>query len=373
VKIVFDCRSVFAGMGGIGRATAALARFLPAALPEAELVYLHGARRPEAPLSTAKNVEDLVTDAAMIDPVFEQLLLPELLDDCQADLYHNPCFAVPVVAHPDMIRVATVHDVVFRRHPELVPEWLRTYLDSATQASCEVADALVTVSSFSAREIEALYPVSPLIEVIHNAVDARFFVDEGPEQPAAPPYLLYVGSLEEKKNVRHLLRGMAELCRRRPELPHVLLLVGAIQPGFDLEAAVAESGVPPERVHYLGHVPDSSLVELYHNASVFCYLSEYEGFGLPPVEAMAAGTPVVAADRASLPEATDGAALLVEPESPRQVATAIERLLDDRELRAECVALGRDVAESWSWASAAKRLAHLYHELLATRRQGVRS
>lgn len=128
MRIVLDCRSVFPGMGGIGRSTACLARELPAALgPEHELVLLLGARRPAEPLAHGPNVCALPSEAAMIDPAFEQLRLPALLRELEADVYHGTCFAVPLAASA-VARVATVHDVVFRRRPELVAGSLGEYL-----------------------------------------------------------------------------------------------------------------------------------------------------------------------------------------------------------------------------------------------------
>ena len=364
MKVVLDCRSVFPGMGGIGRATAALARHLPAQLPQDELVLLVGARRFDAPLAAGPNITETRVDAPMLDPAFEQVRLPGLLEELGADCFHGTCFLTPIAASA-VARVATVHDVVFRRHPELVEAGLREYLDRWTRVSCELADAVVTVSEFSRREIAALYGRRrSRVHVVPNAVDERFLGLER-QAPKGPPFLLYVGTIEPKKNVHLLLRAFDELVRLDPALPHRLVLAGgAGSAPFDLEAALAQLEAR-ERVHVLGHVSDEALRGLYASADLFCYLSEYEGFGLPVVEAMAAGTPCVVSDRASLPEVAGDAAVVVDPTDPAFVARALHGVLADPARAAALRERGRERARRFSWATSAARLAAVYRRAVA--------
>ncbi|MBI3725144.1 glycosyltransferase family 4 protein [bacterium] len=359
MRIVFDCRSVFEGMGGIGRAAACLAPELAKALPKDELVLLFGTRRPSRPLVQAGNARELQVEAAMIDPEFEQIRLPGLLEEHQADLYHGTCFAVPIAASRTR-RIATVHDVVFRSHPELVEDRLRAYLDRWTEVSCDLADSVVTVSEFSRREIAAHYGRPPNeIVVVPNAVSEEFFrIARRPL--AGPPYVLYVGALEAKKNIVPLLRGFASFLRQTPELPHLLALVGGLAGELDLDAVfTAEPGLR-ERVRLLGHVPDDQLAHLYGGASAFVYLSQHEGYGLPPLEAMAVGVPTLVANLTSLPEVTQGAAILVDPHDRDAVGREIARLVQDEALRAELVERGRKAARRFSWADSARKLAQVY-------------
>jgi FkbM family methyltransferase len=367
MRIIFDCRSVFAGMGGIGRTAAALARELPRALPGDEVLLLTGARRPASPLSTAPNAHELPTNAAMLDAAFEQVELPELLEELGADIYHGMTFAVPI-AQTRAKRVATIHDVVFRRRPELVEEGLRGYLDRWTEVSCDLADAVVTVSEFSRREIQALYPLSSRVEVIPNAVDDAFF-EPPPMHVSGEPYVLYVGAIEAKKNIAPLLRGFAALLRLAPELPHALVLAGGGGGApFDLARALADEPALAGRVHAPGVVGESELRSLYAQAAALCYLSEYEGFGLPPLEALAAGTPCIVSDRASLPEVTGGAAIVVDPHDADAVARALLEVIRDPCLRALLGKTGRIAARRYAWSKSATRLAALYRELVAPAR-----
>lgn len=363
MRIVFDGRSIFPGMGGIGRAAAALARELPAALgPDAELTVLVGQQGPPRD-ALPEGCRVYTTGAAMIDPGFEQFVLPGLLSKLGADLYHNHCFSVPVPLG-GVCRVATVHDVVFRRHPELVDAWLRDYLDRWTRVSCELADAIVTVSDFSSREITELYGLpESFIHVIPNAVDPKFWRIK--PVPASPPYVLYVGALEPKKNVAALIEAFAALPPAGSQTlsPRLVLVGGGGGASFDVHAHIPEAIA--ERVHVLGYVDEANLEVLYAGASVFCYLSEYEGFGLPPLEAMAAGVPCVVADRASLPEVTRGAAWLVDPADPDDVSGALSTLLEDADARAELTERGWSAARATSWTASAATLADLYRHLLA--------
>jgi glycosyltransferase involved in cell wall biosynthesis len=360
MRIVFDCRSIHPQVGGIGRT---VLRELPRALAGHELIVLRGRDWHEDSAAAAEIGGRTVTvDAAMVDPRFEQLRLPGLLSEI------NPCYAVPVGVR-DVRRIATVHDVAFRSRPDLVDPSIGTYLDHWTKVSCLVADAVVTVSEFSRGEILRFYPIeNDRLEVVANGVDATYF-DLSRPTAAAPhataPYILYVGCIEEKKNVAALVQGFAELLRRRPELPHRLVLTGGTAGGLELE--IAELAGEPQiksRVEQTGYVSEARLRSLYAGAASFCYLSEYEGFGLPPLEAMAAGIPTLVSDRALLPEVTAGAALLVDPHDRGAVADALDRLLSDDSLRRSLSRRGRTVAARYSWAESAKHLAVIYQRAM---------
>jgi len=370
MRVALDCRSVFTGMGGIGRSTAMLAEALPRVLSGAEIHLLVGSRRSERPLSSANNVRLLETDAAMIDPVFEQLILPGLLQDHEIDVFHGTCFAIPI-PRSCAAYVATVHDVVFRRHPEFVEPRLREYLDRWTDVTCELANALVTDSEFSRREIAELYGrPAKTIDVVSCAVEGKFFELKN-EPGLEPPYVLYVGSIERKKNVIPLLQGFLRFLQLSPSLRHELWLAGSTggeSSSLDVEAYLSEWPALRERVRFLGHVADADLPRLYSRASAFAYLSAYEGFGLPPLEAMAAGVPTLVSDLTSLPEITRGAALLVDPSSNDAVGRALCRLVNDSGLRRRLSEDGVKIARGYSIDDSARKLGAVYERAIVHRR-----
>jgi glycosyltransferase involved in cell wall biosynthesis len=261
----------------------------------------------------------------------------------------------------------TMHDALFETHPQFFPKRVVRLARAAGLLAVMRASLLLTVSDFSRREIARLYGVDPgAVVVTGNGVDtARFHpaADDGGEawngadrvrarglEPGG--YIASVGRLEPRKNHLNLVRAWALL--PEPRLP--LVLVGQ----RDLEqdevfAEVAARGLQ-DGVKFLEQVGDDELPALLRHARVFAYPSFAEGFGMPVLEAMASGVPVVASDVAALAELAGGAALLADPDEPQAIADAIERLLHDDELRRRLVAQGLAVAARHRWDDAARAL-----------------
>ena len=370
MRIALDLRCAFKGMGGIGRYAFTLLQEYANADHQNEYFCYFTHLSPPEPLRLPKNFRVQIFESGMIDERFDQLLLPTVLEQDRIDLYHNPTFAVPLV-RTGVRCVATVHDVVFKRHPELVETKLRHYLDSATRRSCKHAERLITVSHFSKREIVSLYSVEPdRISVIHNGVrvpdrnDAiegakhelqKFGLDPG-------GYVLYVGSIEPKKNVGMLLEAFSQVKRHRKGTPLKLALAGSRgAQEFPLEARVKELGIE-DRVVALGYVSEELLQCLYAHALVFVYPSLYEGFGFPPLEAMARGVPTVVSDSSSLPEVVGSDAVIVKRNRPDKLAREINNLIGDPERCRQLSERGRKRAEEFTW----KRSAQQHLELFET-------
>ena len=340
VRIALDCRSVFPGMGGIGRYAAALAGTLPLTYKGAEFHFLVTERKEGPPLSEAQNACERRFVCGMIDERWEQLELPGELAGIGADLYHSTCFSLPVAGGAKRT-VATVHDVIFRRHPELVDEKLRVYLDKWTAVALDLADAVITVSEFSKGEICKLYGARPeKIRVVYNGVDPRFG-----QKPSAKKsrevagrlklpqrYVLYVGALEEKKNVARLLAAWGQVTEQDSARGWKLVLAGGTGGKRGSFQETAEAERVKDSTLFAGYVPDEDLPALVANAGLFVYPSLYEGFGLPVLEAMAAGVPVVTSQTSSLGEVAGDAARLVDPESVDEMAEAMSELLGDKKL-----------------------------------------
>jgi len=233
MRIALDERSVFRGMGGIGRYAWSLLLRLAETDRENSYVCYFTHLSPPEPVRLPPNFQIRIFEAGMIDERFDQTILPAQLEEDRVDVYHNPTFAVPVVRGRART-VATVHDVVFRRHPDLVEPRLRHYLNVATVRACRHADRIITVSEFSKRELLDLYDVDEdRVHVIHNGVEPApsGTTATGVASLGLAPgnYVLYVGSIEPKKNVELLLLAFREAALRLG--PSIKLVLAGSKPG----------------------------------------------------------------------------------------------------------------------------------------------
>jgi glycosyltransferase involved in cell wall biosynthesis len=266
--------------------------------------------------------------------------------------------------------VVTLHDLTFVLYPETQTPAARAYYAAAGE-SARRAHRVIAVSQRTAADATRLLGVDPArLRVIHEAASEAY--QPRPWAELAPlaarlgfdpdrPYLLAVGTLEPRKNLPLVFEVLALLRRR---LPLQLLVVGGR--GWLDEAifeAHARSGVQ-EAARFVGPLPGPELAVLYSHAAVFVFPSLYEGFGLPPLEAMACGAPVVSSNAGPLPEVLGAAALLLPPRDPRLWAQAIERVLEDPPLAADMRQRGRARAAQFSWERAARATRAVYHEAL---------
>ena len=270
----------------------------------------------------------------------------------------------------------TIHDTLFETHPQFFSAEFRRMARFTGRRSVKKAALLMTVSEFSLKEIARLYGVDPLlITITGNGVNlARFHPTsaEGSDDwngadlvralGAVPgEYLITVGRLEPRKNHLNLVRAFAQLAEPRPPL----LIVG--QRDFEHDEAFAEVeklGLTRE-ITFLERVADAELPALVRHARVFVYPSYAEGFGMPVLEAMASGVPVVTSSTTALVEVAGGAALTVDPDDPKAIADAIERLLFDASLRRKLSAQGLEVAARHRWDAAAKSLLGAFRRFFA--------
>jgi glycosyltransferase involved in cell wall biosynthesis len=361
VHVGLDGRIADYTAGGIAQYTRQLAAWLPRVAP-ADRFTLFRARRERAPWTPPP----VVRQRRLLTPPhhrWEQALLPFELATERLDLLHGPDFTVP--ARRRCPAVVTVHDLAFLRYPETQTADSRRHYSQVARVVTHVERVIVD-SACTAADVEALLGVPPArIRVVHlaptpvptpdtaqvAAVRARHALDG--------PFLLYVGTLEPRKNLGTLLRAFARL---GPAEPARLVLAGPR--GWLDEPIVAEAARLGERVRLLGPVPAADLPALYAAATAFVYPSLYEGFGLPPLEAMAAGTPVIAAKASCLPEVLDDAALFVPPEDEVGLSEALRAVLADPALRAALRARGLAQAATFSWERTAAATLAVYHEVV---------
>jgi glycosyltransferase involved in cell wall biosynthesis len=247
-------------------------------------------------------------------------------------------------------RVITIHDLTFKRFPELLQKETLDNLTRVMPREIAAADAIVCVSEATKKDLLEFYKVDPgRVHAIHSglAIPAT-----GNRQPATVPgrYILFVSTIEPRKNLGVLLDAFARL-RERGTYDGSLVVVGKI--GWKAER-IAKRLRAPGVVH-LDYLPPEQLASVYANAELFVFPSIYEGFGFPLLEAMALGVPSIAARSSSLPEVGGDAALYFDPADARELETTIERVLRDDALRADLIARGRAQAARFRWSDAATK------------------
>jgi glycosyltransferase involved in cell wall biosynthesis len=301
-------------------------------------------------------------------PDWDVLALPDLLARLCADVYHSPIFALPPVLA--CASVCTVHDVIPLARPDLTSSGFSQFFHRHARGSLGRASHVVTVSDYSRTDILRFFPeTGDRLSVVYEPVGPMFRRRNHREcaptlqkHSLRPGYLLYVGAVDRRKNLSTLLEAYASLCSREPSTPSLVLVGGSSGDGFDLDAEV-QNRTLGARVRILGRVPDDEIVDLYSGAEVFVFPSLYEGFGLPVVEAMAIGVPVVTSATTSLKEVAGDAAVLVNPEDPDALRDGMGRILADASLRDMLAARGKIRARSFSLENQGRQLLAVYRRI----------
>jgi glycosyltransferase involved in cell wall biosynthesis len=262
---------------------------------------------------------------------------------------------------PGTRTLLTVHDLSFLHYPDhFVPKLVR-YLSGVVPRSVARADRVLADSQATRDDLIEYMGVPPeKVQVLYSGVDGRFRPTEEPGErerlkeryglPGDRPYVLSVGTVQPRKNYVRLIRAFASLERTS----HELVIAGGH--GWLYQEVLAEAEERKDRVRMLGFVDDADLPALYRGAALFAFPSLYEGFGLPVLEAMACGVPVVCSNTSSVPEVAGDAALLIDPHDEESLAQALERLLSDEGLREQMVKQGFERAGQFTWERAARQL-----------------
>lgn len=261
--------------------------------------------------------------------------------------------------------ITTIHDLTYVRYPETVEKRNLRRLKHGMARSLERSDRILTISEFSRREIRELlgYPEEK-ISVVPCAPSTLRAPQNGEKATdrfgIRKPYILYVGTIEPRKNLVRLIHAF-KLLKRENGIPHTLVLAGG-RGWADQEIYKAANGAPD--VLFTGYVSEEEKSALYKGASVFAFPSLYEGFGIPPLEAMSLGCPVVCANAASLPEVTGGAAELVDHLDEASIAEGIWRVISDEAYAAELVRRGCERAKRYTWDASAEKLTDVCRTVL---------
>ena len=294
------------------------------------------------------------------------------------DVFHNALPGPPdFFAYKPKKQVATLYDTAMLRFPDRYPAhaakvWT-DYWDYATKK----ADHFIAISEFSKNEaVEMLhinedrFTVTPLAARISTAymgdtLERRALLEKW--EVAGTPFVLYTGTLEPRKNLTRLVSAFADVAHQNLGLPHKLVLAGSswLDTGSFLEAKARECGIS-ERVVFTGYVRNDELNALMSACTAFVFVSEYEGFGMPPLEAMVCGAPVVAANTTSLPEVMGNAGILVDPQSTEEIAAALFTLISDPAENTRQRNLSRVRAQAFGWEHTAALTLQAYEKTAAS-------
>ena len=360
MRIGIDARYAYDHFPGIGRYIVGLLNALCELEHGHTLVILYNPDLPNTRhslqhLSQFANVE-LVRSPVRTFSLQEQTHLPAMLRALKLDVFHSPYYVKPYVGLP-CPSVVTIYDLIGRRFPEVLSWRGRLLFRAATALAIRSAAGILTISESACHDIRFSYRV-PLskITVTPLAADKRFR-PQPPEAIAAmrerhrlpESYVLYLGANKPHKNLERLIRAWDRVCSEGNDHGAVLVVAGHYEPRYpEARELVAERGLG-DRVVFLPNAPEADLPALYSGAICFAFPSYYEGFGLPPLEAMACGTPVLCAYASSLPEVVGNAAVTVDPFSFIEMAEGLTKLLQNSRLRDHLRAAGQERARSFSW------------------------
>jgi glycosyltransferase involved in cell wall biosynthesis len=319
-------------------------------------------------LGLALKLSRLPTSRPVVRIFWEQVVQPFALRKERVDLLHALAFVAPLIS--PCPSVVTIYDLSFLLYPESFKRSKRFYLGLFTRLSARRARRIVVISESTKRDVVRLLGVSPeKVEVVYCGIDEAFR-PLAEDQVAAfrskrglpERFILFVGTIEPRKNVTRLIEAFADL---RFAICDLRLVIGGAKGWFyeDVFARVEELGLEGE-VMFPGYIPVSELPLWYNAAELFVYPSLYEGFGLPPLEAMACGTPVVTANTSSLPEVVGEAGLTVDPLDVEGLAEAMRRVLGDEALRQEMRERGLQRAKGFSWTKTALETVQVYRRAM---------
>ena len=371
MNIAFDARPLTLYKTGIGKYTESLTRHLGKLDVN---LYLYSNR--DVMISKEKNLEiararDLI--GKYNSSLWFQLSLPFYLNKQSGnkiDLFHGTMAMLPLAVR--MPTVVTIYDLVLEKFPETMywKNWLS--LKTLMRVSARKASKIIAISENTKKDIMDCYGIgAEKIRVIHLGVGRQFSPQPDPNEAdvlsrynLSSGYILSVGALEPRKNIPRLVNAYKQVASSGEPAPKLVIVGGQGWRNGDLDRLVRESELV-DQVVLTGYVPDEDLPTLYRQATAFVYPSLYEGFGLPPLEAMACGTPVITSNVSSLPEVVGDAAILIDPYNVTEIAQAIASVLKDEGLRDNLRTSGLVRSRLFNWDKTARETLKLYQEVIA--------
>jgi len=372
MHVAFDVSPITSGSTGIGQyclETLSELRRFPSDSLEIS-TYSFGRNKPDSSKLETMGLPNvhIPIPARVVQKTWDWLSWPDIGRKIQsADLCHSTNYYLPSFSGAK--RIITVHDISFIVAPEYCDPWIVSPFQKKLKSFCEKADGIAVVSEFTRSEVINNLGIPPeKIFVTPNAVAENFCTVSFDEATVATnkygiekPYLLFVGTLEYRKNISGLLEAFAKVADK---IPHDLVLIG--NPGWQYEEEMKSLTPDIEgRVIFPGYVAQEDLPAFYREADLFLYLSHYEGFGIPILEAFASGCPVIASNIPPHKEIGGDAPLYVDPNDADGIGSTIEILVGDQQKRKHAIETGRAQARKYTWKNTAHTTFEAYTQVLS--------
>jgi glycosyltransferase involved in cell wall biosynthesis len=373
--IGYDAKRLFLNHSGLGSYSRALVQAIGTNYPElrCHLYTPETGDRPDTRVFLNEPVYQVhIPPRGMPGTLWRTMGITKSLVRDEIQLYHGLSNELPIgIRKTGLPAMVSIHDLIFRHYPEFYSRVDRSIYNGKTKYACENADRIIAISEATKRDIIAAYRVPEYrIQVIYQACGERFYqmrsdserVSARERHRLPATYMLFVGTVNERKNLLSLIMAMDRLPM---ELDIPLVVVGQPTPYQKKVERYIASRQMTERVLFRTDVMDDDLPAIYQSAILLAMPSLYEGFGLPILEALASGVPVLASDRSSLPEAGGPGSIYVDPEDPDAIAEGLARILESEDIRKPMSRMGRDYASRFTSAVISNQLMASYEDLVA--------
>ena len=368
LKIIIDSISLLSPLTGIGRYTNEIGKRLTKdKMLDVRFFYGYPSKTiiKSTDTSNLKTFKSLINKSPYLKKIVRKLLfLTSNLIPVTYDLYWQPNF-IPNSKIKSKKTVTSVHDFSFLHHKDFHPKERIKYFEKNFFSNIYKSDIIITFSEFTKQEIlKNLKFKEEKIKVIYHGIDHNLFkiyTDIKIDFTLPEKFIFSVGSIEPRKNLINLLRAYTSL-KDSMKKEYNLVLVGF--KGWENQEIMTIIYDNKDYIHYLGYVNDDNLAKLYNLASLFVYPSFYEGFGLPPLEAMACGTPVITSNVSSLPEVGGNAVLYCNPHNIHNIKEKIEQVLSDKALQQEMIEKGLNRAKLFTWEKSTQAHIKVFKEVL---------
>jgi len=373
LRIGFDAKRLFNNFTGLGNYSRTLVQNLSEQYPDHQY-YLYSPQVRKEPITNyfLESPNFIPRQSRYLPGVLWRSfgLRPQIRKD-QIELYHGLSNELPFnLRNTGVKTIVTIHDLIFKRYPQWYPLIDRRMYDLKFRYSCQTADHIIAISECTKKDIIHFYGIDPSrIAVIYQTCNAEFqqllsdrLLDDMRKKYGLPQdYLLYVGSIIERKNLEGIIKAFSLL---PPALDIPLVVVGQGKKYLKkVKAEISRRGLS-KRVHFLSDLQQADLPALYQAALAFLYPSFYEGFGIPLIESLFSQTPVLTSDCSSLPEAAGGGGHYVDPANPEEIAAGIEQLIGDSEYRKTLIEEGIAHVQRFDVEKSTVAVMNLYQDCL---------